>query len=146
MCSCKQHGGARMSPAQAKKLMGPVRKFSTLPVRSSQRNAQHGGDFLGIGRAFKKTFSNPLRGIAAVGTFGLSEATIRGMDLAEKVTGQKPSTILKTIGVPLSIASGGESALPIAATVAGLKMIGKGKPRRGRPKKRAPAKKRKRRK
>jgi len=139
-----------MTPAQAKKLMGPVRRFSTMPVArqrgmgSLPRNAQHGGDFLGIGRAFKKTFSNPLRGIAAVGTFGLSEATIRGMDLAEKVTGQKPSTLLKTIGVPLSIASGGESALPIAAAVAGLKMVGKGKSRRGRPKKRAPAKKRKR--
>lgn len=141
-------GGAVLSPAQAKKLMGPVRRFSTMPV-ASQRGMgcgchhQHGGDFLGIGRALKKTFSNPLRGIAAVGTFGMSEATIRGMDLAERLTGQKPSTLLKTIGVPLSIASGGESALPIAATVAGLKMIGKGRSR-GRPKKRAPAKKRKR--
>jgi len=115
--------------------------YTTMPVAppilyGAGHVSQHGGDFLGIGRAFKKTFSNPLRGIAAVGTFGMSEAVLRGADAVESVTGRKASDVVGIIGTPLALATGGESAMPTAVVKAGLKLVGKGKkkPKRRRKK------------
>lgn len=116
--------------------------YTTMPVAApvlygAGHVYQHGGDFLGIGRAFRKTFSNPLRGIAAVSTFGLSEGVLRGADAVEKITGRKASDVVGIIGTPLALATGGESAMPTAVVKAGLNLIGKGrKPRKPRRKRR----------
>lgn len=90
-----------------------------------------GGGFFGsIFKPFKKAFSNPLRGLAAIGTLGGSEVVLHSADLAEKITGKKASDLVKIIGTPLAIATGGESALPTAAVAAGLKIAGKGRKKR----------------
>ena len=95
-------------------------EYTTFPV-------QRGGDFLGIGRAFKKTFSNPLRGLAAVGTFGMSEAAIRSGQAFKDVTGLKPSKVLD-IGAPIAAFAGmPEIGMPAKAVSFGYKQIGLGK-------------------
>ena len=132
-CHCRgpsQCGGAKSHKNGANKVKV---EYTTLPV-------QRGGDFLGIGRAFKKTFSNPLRGLAAVGTFGMSEAAIRSGQAFKDVTGLKPSKVLD-IGAPIAAFAGmPEIGMPAKAVSFGYKQIGLGKKRR---KKRTPKRHRK---
>ena len=121
-CHCRgpsQCGGAKAHKNGANKVK---LEYTTLPVRQ-----QRGGDFLGIGRAFKKTFSNPLRGLAAVGTFGMSEAAIRSGQAFKDVTGLKPSKILD-VGAPIAAFVGlPEVGLPAKAISFGYKQIGLGR-------------------
>lgn len=134
ICKCRgsnQCGGSKkLTPAQMKKLMGPV-VYRPMPVYG-----QRGGDFLGISKAFKKTFSNPLRGIAAVGTFGMSEAAIRSGQAFKKITGVKPSKALNILAPAASFLGAPEIGLPAKAVSFGYKQIGLGKKKKRKPRKR----------
>ena len=149
MCKC-QKGGAFLSPAEIKKLMGPVRRFSTMPVKRKPKQqmgmgcgCQHGGNiFSDIGGALTGVFHDPLRALAAVGTLGASEVIAIPADLLKRTTGVRASTVLDK-AAPLIGSLGGEATMGAKATSFGLKQVGLGKKRRGRPKKRVPAKKRK---
>ena len=174
MCRChkKQNGGAFLSPAQVKKLMGPVarnltgsaalRRFSTMPVRKPKQRGmgcgcqslrtlqvlpQHGGDFLGIGSALSRTFSNPLRGLAAVGTMGLSETFLQPAEAVGKLVGVKPSRALKVaspfIGAVGSAIGNPELGMASKGSAEVLEMMGVGKKKRRKPKRRKPRRRRK---
>jgi hypothetical protein len=159
MCRChkKQNGGAFLSPAQVKKLMGPVRRFSTMPVRKPKQYGmghcslekpfskhQHGSGFFGdLGNALTGAFHDPLRGLAAGLTLGASEVVAVPADLFKRRTGVKASTVLDK-GSKILTGINPELGMGAKGTSFGLKQIGLGKKkRRGRPKKRVPAKKRK---
>ena len=123
-CHCRgpsQCGGAKSHKNGANKVK---LEYTTLPIN------QHGGDFLGIGHAFKKTFSNPLRGLAAVGSFGMSEMALRSGQAFKDVTGLKPSKILD-VGAPIAAFVGlPEVGLPAKAISFGYKQVGLGKKKR----------------
>ena len=143
MCKCKgvsQCGGSKkLSPAQMKRLMGPV-IYRPMPVYGQQR----GGDFLGIGSWAKKVVSNPLRLAGAIGTFGMSEAAIKSGEAFKKVTGVKPSKALDIIGPAAAFLGAPEIGLPSKAVSFGYKQIGLGKKKRKAKSKPKPKKKRKR--
>jgi hypothetical protein len=174
MCRChkKQIGrgrfdsqiltGGMLSPAQMKKLMRPVRRFSTMPVRKPKQRGmgcgcqslrtlqvlpQHGGDFLGIGSALSRTFSNPLRGLAAVGTMGLSETFLQPAEAVGKLVGVKPSRALKVaspfIGAVGSAIGNPELGMASKGSAEVLEMMGVGKKKRRKPKRRKPHRRRK---
>tara|TARA_R110001606_G_scaffold27702_1_gene88365 strand:- start:66 stop:608 length:543 start_codon:yes stop_codon:yes gene_type:complete len=146
VCSKKHHqmGGKFLSPAQMKMLTRPVRRFSTLPVNPKLRQqgmghcggrcGQCGGDFLGIGKAFKKIgksiVSNPLRLAAAIGTMGMSESFLTPMQLVGDATGIKPSKVLNVaapiIGAVGTAAGAPELGLGSKFTAIGLKQMGLG--------------------
>ena len=148
MCRChKKQIGGMMSPAQMKKLMRPVRRFSTMPVRKPKQRGmgcgcQHGGDFLGIGSALSRTFSNPLRGLAAVGTMGLSETFLQPAEAVGKLVGVKPSRALKVaspfIGAVGSAIGNPELGMASKGSAEVLEMMGVGKKKRRKPKRRKP--------
>lgn len=148
MCRCSgrhsrtiMKGGSMLTPAQMKMLQRPVRKFSTLPVNPKMTQqgmgcghhcSQCGGNiFDSIGSAFKRTFSNPLRGLAAVSTMGLSETFLQPAELIGKATGTKTSKLLEK-AVPVITAVGSAQGAPslgraAGLTAKGLKMMGLGK-------------------
>lgn len=141
--------GGNLSARRAKQMMGP-RKFKVMPVpyvtRMPQMGRGHcagmcgqcGGDFLGIGRAFKKVgkaiTSNPLRLATAIGTGGLSEMFLTPAQLVGDATGIKPSKavavatpVLGLVGTAAGAPSLGRAA---GFTAKGLKMLGQGKKRK----------------
>lgn len=125
-----------LTPRQTKELMKPRREFSTLPVERKARMQKGGCDyqtggniFDSIASGFKTTFSNPIRGLAAVSTFGASEAAIRSGQLFEKTTGVKPSKALD-MALPAVGLLAPEAAFPTKAVSAGYKAIGLGKRKR----------------
>lgn len=139
VCSKKHHqmGGKFLSPAQMKMLTRPVRRFSTLPVNPKLRQqgmghcgCQYGGDFLGIGKAFKKIgksiVSNPLRLALGIGSLGLSETFLQPLDLLKSKTGLKGSKILDVAAPVLSAVGGPELALGSKLTSKALKQMGLG--------------------
>lgn len=138
ICMC-QKGGMLLSPAQMKMLTRPVKKFKTLPVKRKQRGMGHGCScnqcggniFDSIGKAFKRTFSNPLRGIAAVGSLGLSETFLQPLDLLKSKTGIKGSQILDVaapvIGAVGTATGNPELALGSKLTSKALKQMGLGR-------------------
>lgn len=142
-CQC---GGSLLGDRYGRD-MGYPKNFYTAPHVPVQAGSNI---FDSIGHAFKKTFSNPLRAIAAVGTLGGSEVALRSADAVEDLTGLKASKIVGIVGAPLALATAGESALPTAAVKAGLQLTGRGRPKKrpkkGKATKRSKAKKRKKRK
>jgi len=92
---------------------------------------QQGGDFLGIGRAFRETFSNPLRAVAAIGTMGASEVAIRGGQAFKKITGVKPSAALDFALAPIALLAP-QAGVPTKAVSAGYKAIGLGKKKKAK--------------
>ena len=164
MCRChKKQIGGMLSPAQMKKLMRPVRRFSTLPRQKLEASLlpikgkkqygmghcgrQRGGDFLGIGSALSRTFSNPLRGLAAVGTMGLSETFLQPAEAVGKLVGVKPSRALKVaspfIGAVGSAIGNPELGMASKGSAEVLEMMGVGKKKRRKPKRRKPHNRRK---
>ena len=141
MCMCHMKGGSMLTPAQMKMLTRPVRKFSTMPVNPKMtqqgmghcsghghRCGQCGGNiFDSIGSAFKRTFSSPLRGLAAVSSLGLSETFLQPLDLLKSKTGVKGSDVLKKAAPVISAVGGPELALGSKLTSKGLSMMGLGK-------------------
>ena len=98
--------------------------------QTGQRTGQRGGNiFDAIASGFEEAFSDPLRGIAAVATGGISEAAIRSGQAFEKTTGIKPSKAIDIAMVPAAMFAP-EIALPGAAVSAGYKLIGMGKKKR----------------
>lgn len=147
-CARKQHGGMKLSPSMIEKLKP---KYTTLPVKRRQLytlrpqrgmgHCQHGGNiFSDIGSAITGVFHDPVRAIAAVGTLGASEIIAAPADLLKRQTGVRASTLLDTAAPILGPILGPEAAMGAKGTSFGLKQIGLG--RRGRPKKRVPAKRR----
>jgi hypothetical protein len=133
MCMC-QKGGMLLSPAQLKMI---TRKVSTLPVKRKQMGMghgcmckQYGGDFLGIGSALKRTFSNPLRGLAAVSSLGLSETFLQPAEAIGKKVGVKPSDALKKatpiLGQLGAIAGAPQLGQASGLTAEALKQMGLG--------------------
>lgn len=172
MCRCSlekpfskhQKGGAMLlTPAQILRLQQPygMNRFSTMPVPIKNQQGmghcgcQYGGDFLGIGKAFKKIgksiVSNPLRLALGIGSLGLSESFLTPMQLVSDATGIKPSKVLN-VAAPIIGAVGTASGAPELGlgskfTAIGLKQMGLGKRRRSKQrvkKKKAPKKKAKR--
>lgn len=123
-------------------------KFSTLPVPyvtrvpqsgmgcGCQVGGQVGGDFLGIGSALERTFSNPLRGLAAVSSLGLSESFLQPVEVIGKKVGVKPSEALKKatpiLGQLGSIAGAPELGQASGLTAEALKQMGLGHKRVGK--------------
>ena len=144
VCSRNHHqmGGKLLSPAALKLLQRQHPDFRTLPIKTKQRGMGHcgkpchqcGGDFLGIGKAFKKIgksiVSNPLRLAGAIGTLGLSETFLTPAQLLRDSTGVKVSKILDTTAPAISAVGGPELALGSKLTSIGLKQVGLGKRRR----------------
>lgn len=148
MCRChKKQIGGMMSPAQMKKLMRPVRRFSTLPVRKPKQKGmgcgcQHGGNiFSDIGNSLTGVFHSPLRALAAVGTLGASEMIAIPADLFKRTTGIRASTVLDK-AAPIFGAIDPEMAMGAKGTSFGLKQVGLGKKKR-KPKRRKPHNRRK---
>ena len=151
MCKC-QCGGALLTPAMIKMLQRPYQRFNTLPVKRKPKkqmgmgcDCQHGGNiFSDIGSALTGVFHDPLRAVAAVATLGASEVIAIPADIFKRTTGVRASTVLDK-AAPLITALGPEAAMGSKLTSKGLSMVGLGakKKRKGRPKKRVPAKKRK---
>lgn len=144
MCSRNHHqmGGRLLTPAQLKLLQRQHPDFRTLPVRRKQKGMGHGcmcnqcggNIFDDIGGAFKRTFSNPLRGLAAVSTMGLSETFLQPAEKIGKAVGVKPSVALEK-AAPIIGAIGAASGAPelgkaSVLTSKGLKMMGLGSSRR----------------
>ena len=138
----------KFSPATMDKLRP---KYTTLPVKPRQlytlrqrgmgHCGQHGGNFFSdLGSAITGVFHDPVRAIAAVGTLGASELIAAPADLLKRQTGVRTSTLLDTAAPILGPILGPEAALGAKGTSFALKQIGLG--RRGRPKKRVPAKRR----
>ena len=151
MCKC-QCGGALLTPAMIKMLQRPYQRFNTLQVKRKPKQqgmghcgCQHGGNiFSDIGSALTGAFHDPLRGLAAVATLGASEVIAIPADIFQRTTGVKASTVLDKTAPLIGPIAGPEAAMGAKATSFGLKQVGLGKKkRRGRPKKRVPAKKRK---
>ena len=150
MCKC-QCGGALLTPAMIKMLQRPYQRFNTLPVKRKPKQkgmgcgCQHGGNiFSDIGGALTGVFHDPLRALAAVATLGASEVIAIPADIFQRTTGVKASTVLDKAAPLIGPIAGPEAAMGAKATSFGLKQVGLGKKkRRGRPKKRVPAKKRK---
>ena len=141
ICKCRgvsQCGGSKkLSPAQMKKIMGPV-VYRPMPVYG-----QRGGDFLGIASWAKRVVKNPLRLAGAIGTFGMSEAAIKSGQAFKKITGVKPSKALNVLAPVASFMGAPEIGLPAKAVSFGYKQIGLGKKKK---RKHKPKKKRKRKK
>jgi hypothetical protein len=131
----------KLSPATMEKLKP---KYTTLPVKRRQLytlRPQRGGNFFSdLGSAITGVFHDPVRAIAAVGTLGASEIIAAPADLLKRQTGVRTSTLLDTAAPILGPILGPEAALGAKGTSFALKQIGLG--RRGRPKKRVPAKRR----
>ena len=134
MCMCHQNGGMLLSPAQLKMLKRPIRRFNTLPVKT-QKGMGHcgkschqcgGNIFDSIGKAFKRTFSNPARAALAIGSLGMSETFLQPLDLLKSKTGIKGSQILDVTAPIISAVGGPELALGSKFTSIGLKQLGLG--------------------
>ena len=147
-CQC---GGALLTPAMIKTNQRPYQRFNTLPVKRKPNQqmgmgcgCQHGGNiFSDIGGALTGVFHDPLRAIAAVGTLGASEVIAIPADIFKRTTGVRASTVLDK-AAPLIGTLGTEATMGAKLTSKGLSMVGLGKKKRkGRPKTRVPAKKRK---
>lgn len=153
MCKCQKGGAMLLTPAQILRLQQPygMNRFSTMPVPvRNQRGmghcgCQYGGDFLGIGKAFKKIgksiVSNPLRLAGAISTLGLSETFLSPAQLIRDSTGVKVSTVLDKAAPVLSKVGGPELALGSKLTSIGLKQVGLGKRRRSKSKQKRKVKK-----
>ena len=140
-----QRGGRLLSPAAMKLLQRQHPDFRTLPVlnpRMKQRGKGHcgcqrGGDFLGIGKAFKKIgksiVSNPLRLALGIGSLGLSETILTPTQLIADAVGVKPSKVLNIaapiIGAVGTAAGAPELGLGSKFTAIGLKQMGLGRRR-----------------
>ena len=137
-----------LTPIQAKRMMGP-RQFKTMPVPyvtfvpgqmgmghggCGCGGGQRGGDFLGLGRAFKKIgrsiTSNPLRLAGAIGTLGMSEAFLTPAQLIGDSLGVKPSKALGVAAPFLGAAFGPEMGMASKGTSQVLGMMGQGKKRK----------------
>ena len=136
MMMCRYHKkqvGGMITPAQMKKLMRPVKRFSTLPVRKPKQfgmghcGCQRGGNFFSdLGGALTGAFHDPLRGLAAGLTLGASEVIAMPADLFKRRTGVKASTVLdKSAGLITGINP--ELGMGAKGTSFGLKQIGLGK-------------------
>jgi len=128
-----------LTPTQTHRLVGPSilpirRPVTTLPIKKGRFVqegkgccTQRGGNiFDSIASGFEEAFSDPLRGIAAVATGGISEAAIRSGQAFESTTGLKPSKAIDIAMVPATLLAP-EIALPGAAVSAGYKLVGMGK-------------------
>ena len=136
-----------LTPQRAKKMMGPQfarPRYTTLPVpyisKVAQKGAgcgcgQRGGDFLGIGAAFNRFTSNPLRVAAAIGTLGASEVIALPADVFTQTTGVKASKAFDVVA-PVIGALAPEAAMGSKLTSFGLKQIGLGKKKKRRSKSR----------
>jgi hypothetical protein len=127
-----------MTPTQVHRLVGPNklpvrRPVTSLPVKRGRfvqkgqgcGNQRGGNIFDSIASGFEEAFSDPMRGIAAVATGGISEAVIQSGQAFEKTTGVKPSNAIDIALIPASLFVP-EIAIPGAAVSAGYKMIGMG--------------------
>ena len=128
-----QKGGRVLSPAMMKLLQRQHPDFRTLPVLRQRGmghcGCQRGGDFLGIGKAFKRFTKNPLRIGAAILTAGASEVIALPADILKHNTGIKASDVL-TVGAPVLTAINPAGALGTKLTAFGLKQAGLGRRRK----------------
>ena len=139
ICRCHMRGGKLLTPAQLKLLQRQNPDFRTQPVKQKGMGhcgmpcEQCGGDFLGIGKAFKKVgksiVSNPLRLAAAIGSMGASELMLTPAQLFRDATGIKASKVLDTAAPAIAFVGGPEAALGSKIGSTGLKMVGLGKRR-----------------
>ena len=129
----------KLTQKRAVGLMRP--RFRTMPVPYGQTGlghcgCQHGGDFLGIGNALSRTFSNPLRGIAAIGTLGMSEALLQPAELVGNIVGIKPSKALELaapiIGAVGTATGNPELGMASKGTAAVLDLMGAGRRKKKR--------------
>jgi len=136
--------GGNLSARRAKQMMGP-KQFRIMPVpyvtmmpqmggHCGGRCGQCGGDFLGIGKAFKRIgrsiTSNPLRLAAAIGTMGMSETLLTPAQLVGDAVGVKPSKALGVAAPFIGAAFGPEAGMVSKGTSQVMGMLGQGRKRR----------------